>query len=346
MKYHINNNGEVAVCHAQEGNWPLSGKHFNNPNEAQDYADEMNEYVYNSNLDESLARKEYVEIKLYREKLNSNKEYSLKEALNRGLYVEEKVQLALKNKQDTYSLYYDKESKDYKSERKALHNKILKEILKKYENVPSEGKVIFSGGISGAGKTTILNSQLKINFDKYAIVSSDDFKEILARENAIPKIEGLTPMEASTLVHKESSYLADRLLKNLAYKNKNIIYDFTCKDENSALDRIKILNNFNYSNSKIQMVFVDVPLSISKERAKYRYKEGLNNFKGYGGRWVPSHVQNNQKSISNKFNTKNSEVIVKIGTNKNLNLPKPIIFDNTDIPTKIDFNDFKLGYKE
>lgn len=39
-----------------------------------------------------------------------------------------------------------------------------------------------SGGISVAGKTTIL-SKMGIDFQNYATVSSDDFKELLVREN-------------------------------------------------------------------------------------------------------------------------------------------------------------------
>jgi hypothetical protein len=81
--------------------------------------------------------------------------------------------------------------------------------------VPCEAKVFMSGGISGTGKTTIL-SKMGIDFQNYATVPSDDFKELPAREGAIPHVEGLTPMEASSLVHEENSHLADRLLLNLA----------------------------------------------------------------------------------------------------------------------------------
>lgn len=202
-----------------------------------------------------------------------------------------------------------------------------------------------SGGISGAGKTTIL-SKMGIDFQNYATVSSDDFKELLAREGAIPHVEGLTPMESSSLVHEESSHLADRLLLNLANQRKNLIYDFTMKSESTTMTRIGTLNNFGYQNKDIRIVFVDVPLSVSKGRAKTRYMVGLNNF-DLGGRWVPSFVADKQKARTNRFNTANAETLVTMGSKLEAEgFPTPIVYDNTDVAKKIDFNEFKKGYRE
>lgn len=213
------------------------------------------------------------------------------------------------------------------------------------KDVPCEAKVFMSGGISGAGKTTIL-SKMGIDFQNYATVSSDDFKELLAREDAIPHVEGLTPMEASSLVHEESSHLADRLLLNLANQRKNLIYDFTMKSESTTMTRIGTLNNFGYQNEDIRIVFVDVPLSVSKGRAKTRYMVGLNNF-DLGGRWVPSFVADKQKAKTNRFNTANAETLVTMGSKLEAEgFPTPIVYDNTDIAKKIDFNEFKKGYRE
>ena len=242
-------------------------------------------------------------------------------------------------------MYYDEEIEDYTPERKALHNKLLKEVLEKYKDVPCEAKVFMSGGISGAGKTTIL-SKMGIDLQNYATVSSDDFKELLAREGAIPKVGELTPMEASSLVHEESSHLADRLLLNLANQRKNLIYDFTMKSESTTMTRIGTLRRFGYKNEDIRIVFVDVPLSVSKSRAKTRYMVGLNNF-DLGGRWVPSYVADKQKANTNRFNTANAETLVSMGDKlKQKGFPTPIVYDNTDIAKKIEFDEFKKGYRE
>ena len=44
-KYHVKKDGTPGVCHAQEGNCPLgdSTEHFSSVQEAQDYADKINE---------------------------------------------------------------------------------------------------------------------------------------------------------------------------------------------------------------------------------------------------------------------------------------------------------------
>jgi len=44
-KYHVKKDGTPGVCHAQEGNCPLgdSSQHFSSKEEAQDYADKINE---------------------------------------------------------------------------------------------------------------------------------------------------------------------------------------------------------------------------------------------------------------------------------------------------------------
>ena len=44
-KYHVKKDGTPGICHAQEGNCPLgdSSQHFSSKEEAQDYADKINE---------------------------------------------------------------------------------------------------------------------------------------------------------------------------------------------------------------------------------------------------------------------------------------------------------------
>lgn len=344
-RYHINSKGEVVICTAKE-NCPLGGQHFTNPNEAIHYADQINEAVVSSKLPEDLARMEYIERDIYRHKYNHDETYSMQEALKRGAFVEQRVEYARKVENlDTHNLYFDPDIDDYIPERKKLHDKLLREVLEKYKDVPCEGKVFMSGGISGAGKTTML-SRMGINLDNYATVSSDDFKELLAREGAIPEVSGLTPMEASSLVHEESSHLAERLLLNLANKKKNLIYDFTMKSEQTTMKRIVTLNGFGYQNKDIKLVFVDVPLTTSKDRAKTRYMTGLNNF-DLGGRWLPAYVSDKQKAKTNLFNTVNAETVVSIGSKReSLGLPEPIIYDNSDNGIRVDFEEFKKGYRQ
>lgn len=338
MKFHINNNGEVTRCTAQEGNCKFGGKHFNDANKAFEYLDQINELAQEQKVDFELIRKEIEQIDLFNYKKSNKLEYTMEEALERGKFVQNKLDSVQHLNSDR--LYKNKDG-SWKEDRAKLHNRLLREVLLKYEKIPSDKKVIFSAGVPGAGKTTILNKNYNIN--EYAIVSSDDFKELLAREKAIPTVPGLTQMEASTLVHEESSYLADRLLKNLGNQGKNIIYDFTCKNRSSLITRLTTLEQlFNYKRKNMDILFVNVPLSISKERAKLRYLNGLNSDKG--GRFLPEEVIDQSKPTKKKFDSINAENLIDLAEDEELNLNKPRIFDNTFEPKEIDYQEFKKGY--
>ena len=53
----------------------------------------------------------------------------------------------------------------------------------------------------------------------------------MARRGMIPEVEGLSPMEASDLVHEESSYLARQLALRAQADGKNLIWDITMSDQ-------------------------------------------------------------------------------------------------------------------
>lgn len=87
----------------------------------------------------------------------------------------------------------------------------------------------------------------------------------------------------------------------------------------SDFTRIGTLNNFGYQNEDIRIVFVD----------------------------VPSFVADKQKAKTNRFNTANAETLVTMGSKLEAEgFPTPIVYDNTDVAKKIDFNEFKKGYRE
>lgn len=83
----------------------------------------------------------------------------------------------------------------------------------------------------------------------------------------------------------------------------------------SDFTRIGTLNNFGYQNEDIRIVFVD--------------------------------VADKQKARTNRFNTANAETLVTMGSKLEAEgFPTPIVYDNTDVAKKIDFNEFRKGHKE
>lgn len=344
MKYHISMDGQVRKCTAKV-RCRLGGGAFPSAGQASEYR--SNEIKI---MEET-----------YKDKINTVEIYEEEESKQRGAVVSWKTTELLMNEQDTQSKFYDFATKTWSPERQKAHEKILAELLDKYKNVPCERKAIFSAGLPGAGKTTVLTTYEKLDTNNYATVSSDDIKEILAEKGLIPEVEGLTPMEASTLVHEESSHLANQLLIELGKQGKNTIYDFTCSSKSGAIKRIGILLGHEYSTDDMQFVFVDIPIETAKQRAVGRYKYGLNdgiqndiyNNKlaeegrkdeqkiTVGGRYLPESVINQSKPKGTMYSSVNAETLLDLARDKSLNLPEPIVYDNSGAkPVKMNFKEF------
>ncbi len=78
-----------------------------------------------------------------------------------------------------------------------------------------------------AGKPTVLDEHAGIDRSQYLTINPDDIKEAMARRGLIPELDGLSPMEASDLVHAESSHVVKRLARRAMDDGKNIIWDIT-----------------------------------------------------------------------------------------------------------------------
>jgi predicted ABC-type ATPase len=200
----------------------------------------------------------------------------------------------------------DGAGKIYKPERQKQHDEIVNDLLKKTEGVPREGRAIISGGLGGAGKTTVLTKHAGIDQSKWLTVNPDDIKELMAKKGMIPKVPGLSPMEAAPLVHEESGYIAQQLAHRAQMEKRNMIWDITMSSTKSVDKRLRDLRSAGYDD--IGGVFVDIPVETSVERALARHKRGeeaYKNGKGWGGRYVPPELIRKSKGFKK---TKNKEV--------------------------------------
>jgi predicted kinase len=181
--------------------------------------------------------------------------------------------------------------KSWTRERVALQQEIVNDLYNESSDVPCEGKAVMAGGLPGSGKTTVLTTVAVIDLSKYLMINPDDVKEVMASRGMVPAIEGLTPMEASDLVHVESSLIAKRLAIRAYAEGKNVIWDVTMKSLESTQQRIADLRVAGYRD--IEGIFVDIPLEVSVRRADARHREGHEAFlegKGCGGRYIPPEV--------------------------------------------------------
>lgn len=193
-------------------------------------------------------------------------------------------------------------------EREVIHNEIIMELLEEWKDIPCEGKALFSGGLGGAGKGTVLKLDPSVDQKNFATLNPDDIKEIMAKKGLIPEIHGLTPMEASPLVHNEASYITGKLAEIVTSRNMNVIHDLTMADYDSVKKKIENLEDMGYT--KIDAIFVDIEIDTSDTRADVRHLNGHNRWLvgvGQGGRILPRGISAQQKPDDDSYRSKNAE---------------------------------------
>jgi predicted kinase len=175
----------------------------------------------------------------------------------------------------------------WSTERRQVHDAVVTDLYARSAGVPCEGKAIIAGGLPGAGKTTVLNECASLDLARYLMINPDLIKEEMARRSLMPRVDGLTPMEASDLAHEESSHIAKRLANRAEAEGRNVIWDITMSKTDSIAERVKSLRAAGYT--EVDGVFVDIPVHVSVQRAAARHREAHDEFqagRGFGGRHI------------------------------------------------------------
>lgn len=194
----------------------------------------------------------------------------------------------------THKTHSNGERGQWTPERAELHRQIVNDLWRDAANVPNEGKALFSGGLSGAGKTTVLEQYAGVDLERYFVLNVDDIKELMAQRGMVPEVKGLSPMEASTFVHVEATHIAKILLDMAKAEKKNVLRDVTMagagNGATTAKERVDELIEAGYT---VDSVFVDIPVALSQQRVLSRHRKGMEEHaagKGLGGRYVPLGV--------------------------------------------------------
>jgi predicted ABC-type ATPase len=175
-------------------------------------------------------------------------------------------------------------------ERRDAHDAIVHDLYEESASVPCERQAIMAGGLGGAGKSTVLDRYADIDQSRYLKINPDNIKEEMAKRGLIPELAGLSPMEASDLVHEESSDIAKNLARRAIKDGKNITWDITMSTQASAQQRLDALDEAGYSTKG---VFVDISIDVAVQRADARHRGGHEDYRagiGFGGRFVPPEV--------------------------------------------------------
>jgi len=184
----------------------------------------------------------------------------------------------------------DPDHQQWTAARDRVHGELVSYLYEQAKDVPNDRQAIIAGGLGGAGKSTVLSKFAGIDLSQYLIINPDDVKEEMAKRDLIAHIDGLSPMEASDLVHEESSAIAKQLGRKALSDGKNVIWDITMSSRGSTERRINDLQGAGYI---VDGIFVDIPVETSVRRAEARHREGHNEYRagiGLGGRYVPPEV--------------------------------------------------------
>ena len=112
------------------------------------------------------------------------------------------------------------------AQRRAQHRQLLRDLWEEQApQVPREGKAFFLGGNDGGDKTALLaDPDSSVDADQYLVIDAFRIDEAMAARGMIPHIDGLSPMEASALVHEESCQLAERLAQKAYPERCNVLW--------------------------------------------------------------------------------------------------------------------------
>jgi predicted kinase len=185
----------------------------------------------------------------------------------------------------------DPDNELWTEDRVFMQDAIITDLYTAAAEVPCDRQAILAGGLPGAGKTTVLEQHASIDRSRFLTINPDQIKEEMAKRGMIPEVAGLTPMEASDLVHEESSYVAKQLALRATADGKNVIWDITMSSRVSTESRIGDLRAAGYS--RVEGVFVDIPIEVAIRRSDARHREGHDDYSvghGLGGRFVPAEV--------------------------------------------------------
>jgi predicted kinase len=189
----------------------------------------------------------------------------------------------------------DPDREQWSEDRAVMQDAIIADLYGAARDVPCERRAILAGGLPGAGKTTVLEQHAGIDRSQYLTINPDEVKNEMAKRGMIAEVAGLSPMEASDLVHEESSYVAKQLARRATASGKNVIWDITMSSRESTERRINDLRAAGYS--RVEAVFIDIPVDVGIRRSDARHREGHDSYRagvGLGGRFVPAEVIGSQ----------------------------------------------------
>jgi len=190
---------------------------------------------------------------------------------------------------DAWSVRYD-------YARELLHRRVVDRYLEQGPAVRREGlAAVVTAGPPGAGKSEAIRQigyddtwrhidadEVKRLLIEATLFSDDLFRQLMKEELADGR--PLLPMEFASLVHHESTRIADRVLVEALSRGDNVIIEGTLRWEEMPGQLAGELGDAGYES--LDVVVVDVPEQVAWQQAEQRWWDGRL-AGGLGGRFVP-----------------------------------------------------------
>ncbi|MFJ6419186.1 zeta toxin family protein [Paeniglutamicibacter sp. NPDC091659] len=187
-----------------------------------------------------------------------------------------------------------------------MHDELLEEYRSRFPEVRSERRALVLAGPPGAGKTTALKTDASHHAAHWLKIDADEFKVLLLsraledgsyegfiKPQAVKDLEAqgdrFNPLELASLVHAESSYLAEALREMAIEDGLNVVIDSVLSKPEKAVELGAQLAAAGYT---VDVLHVEVPFELSAAQIEKRWQEAHKESKldpnSLGGRWVPS----------------------------------------------------------
>jgi predicted ABC-type ATPase len=170
-------------------------------------------------------------------------------------YAEEAIARALDaGKATTVTHTYDGHGQVWNPERAAMHKDMVDEMLERAERVPSGRRMTLLGGLQGSAKKSVAGQAAPDR--EHLHVSVPGIKHMFAERGMIPAVSGLSPMEASPLVHGEAEHVADMTVRAAMRRGKNVAVHTAMADPETVRKHVQRAHEAGYT---VHGVFVHTP---------------------------------------------------------------------------------------
>lgn len=175
------------------------------------------------------------------------------------------------------------------SERNAAQGQLVADLYKSASAVPCDRAAVMIGGLPGANKASALDAD-GIDRAQFLTVSVDAILEEMAARHLIPRIAGLSPMDAADLVHVEAQFIAKRLGLRAISDGRNLLWDISMASPQPVECWISTMKSAGYS---VHGIFVDISIEESVRRCDAAHRRGHEAYIGgcgYGSRYIPAEA--------------------------------------------------------